>query len=183
MSFNEAKSGLSFLSLCASRMTFFLYRTFSSFQAGIVSSVFHCLSTAAFASGSFIALWHRNKLVNQILMVHRSVSSACNMIFMMLGLRQFRSWPRGFMKFYYTTISRLRNLCRCNQLTLSSPEAVAVHSFTGHGGCHRCFQFSPRIHHCIPTFFFIWINEINSSQLSSIFQFWHFNCPFLFSRF
>ena len=120
---------------------------------------------------------HRN---NQIVMVHRSISSACNMIFMMLGLREFRSWPRGFMRFHYTTVSRLRNLWRCNQLTLPSPEAIAVHSFSGHGGCHRCFQFSPRIQHCIPIFFFIWIHEIISSQLSSIFQFWLCSCPFLF---
>ena len=120
---------------------------------------------------------HRN---NQVVMVHRSISSACNMIFMMLGLRHFRSWPRGFMRFYCTTVSRLRNLWRCNQLTLPSPEAIAVHSFSGHGGCHRCFQFSPRILHCIPIFFFIWIHEIISSQLPSIFQFWLCNCSFLF---
>ena len=49
------QSGLSFLSHCASRITSFLLVTFSICHAGVVSSFFHSLSTAAFASGIFIA--------------------------------------------------------------------------------------------------------------------------------
>ena len=44
-----------FKSLCASRITSFLILTFSKFHAGIVSSFFYSLSTAAVASGIFIA--------------------------------------------------------------------------------------------------------------------------------
>ena len=168
-----------FVSLCF-KNDLFLVQNFLQFPCWDRLERFPLFIHGCFCIWKFYCFRHRNKLVNQILMVHRSVSSSCNVNLMMLWLRWFGSWPRGFMKFYFSTISRFRNLCRCNQLALPSPEAIAVHSLTGHGGCHRCSQFSPRILHCIPTFFFIWINEINSSQLSSIFQFWLFNCPFLF---
>ena len=54
-------------------------------------------------------------------------------------------------------------LCSCRQ------KAMFAVSFTGHGGCHWSFQISPRILHSI-VMFFIWINEVNCSQLSSIFS-------------
>ena len=54
MSVNVAKWTL-FVSLCASIITSFLLLTFSNCHAGVLTSVFHSLSTAAFASRIFIA--------------------------------------------------------------------------------------------------------------------------------
>ena len=54
MSINVAKWTVFFHYLCASFATSFLLLTFSNFHVGIVSSYFHSLSTAAFASGIFI---------------------------------------------------------------------------------------------------------------------------------
>ena len=90
------QSELSFLSLCASRITSFLLLTFSCCHAGIVSSFFHYLSTASFASGIFHRLCHGNKIVNQIVMGHRG-----NFFCLQCGLRvfsgerRFHSLPGG----------------------------------------------------------------------------------------
>ena len=64
-----------FLSVCSSRITSFLLLTLFNGQAGIVSSFFHSLSTAAFASGIFIA-WGIG--IN----CHPMISCAWNVVFM-----------------------------------------------------------------------------------------------------
>ena len=62
-------------------ITSFLPLTFSSSHAGVVSSFLHSLSTAAFSSGIFHHLWHKNELVHHVVMCHRSFSFACNVVF------------------------------------------------------------------------------------------------------
>ena len=49
-------------------------------HAGIVSSFFPSLSTAAFCVRNVHRLWHRNKLVHQIKMCHRSKPFTWNVI-------------------------------------------------------------------------------------------------------
>ena len=62
----------------------------------------HC----SFRIWNFYRLRHRNELLNQSVMIHRCISSACDVTFMMLWRRSLHSWPCGFMRFHYTTISR-----------------------------------------------------------------------------
>ena len=69
---------------------------------------------------------------------------------------------------------------RCNHHMLLLPKAISVQSFTRHSRCHRGFQLFHCILHSLLIFFTIWINEINSSHLSSIVKFWLLFCPFLF---
>ena len=44
-----------------------------------LSQAFSIPSTAAFASGTFMALWHRDKLMHQVVMCHRSESFPNNL--------------------------------------------------------------------------------------------------------
>ena len=56
-------------------------------------------------------------------------------------------------------------------------------SFARHGWSHRSFKFSPRVFFFFANFFVlfvIWIDEVNSSQCSSIVELSFFFCPFLF---
>ena len=46
-------------------------------------------------------------------MRHRSKSFACNVVFMIFGLRRFHSLPCGFMRFHHTTIHFL-GILGCN---------------------------------------------------------------------
>ena len=46
-----------------------------------------------FCIWNFYRLRHRDELMNRIVMIDRCISSACNVVFMMFGLRQFvESW-------------------------------------------------------------------------------------------
>ena len=51
--------------------------------------------------------------------------------------------------------------------------------FARHGRCHRSFQFPPRILESFFVILVIRIKKFNSSQSSSIIEFWFFFCPFL----
>ena len=52
--------------------------------------------------------------------------------------------------------------------------------FTWHGGCQRCFQFSPHIFEGFFVILVFCINEVNSSHSSNIVEFWLLVLPFLF---
>ena len=71
-------------------------------------------------------------------------------------------------------------------VVMHSPDAPVAKSFLcsvfykSKAGAILNFPFSPRILHRNLIFFVARINEVNSSQLSSILQFWFFNRPFLF---
>ena len=78
---NSAFFEVTYVHQC-SKVDFLLLLTFVKSRAGIVSSFFLSLSTAAFI---FHCLWHRDELVHQIVMRHRSKSFTCNVIFMVFG--------------------------------------------------------------------------------------------------
>ena len=96
----------------------------------------HC----SFCIWNFNRLLHWNKCVNHIIMRHRSVSFAGNMIFVMFDLTRFRSWSRGLMGFHYTGPFEMH--------TQQFPEAGVSQVnlfFARHGWFHRYFQLSPCI--------------------------------------
>ena len=79
-----------FLSLCASKNLLFAL-DFSTFHGGIAPSFFHSLSTAAFGVRNLHGLWQRKKLLQQIVMCHRTNAFSCNAIFMNFGQQRFCS--------------------------------------------------------------------------------------------
>ena len=150
------------MSLCASRITLLLALDFSSCYAGDVSSFFHSLSTAAFASGIFIA-----SLVCQIVMCHRVVSFARDEVFVLCRYRRFHSLSCGFMRLHRTTINRFwesleSNFLLCNHFR----DASVNHPVGRHSWCHGSFQFSPRIFESFFVILMIRINEVNASRFS-----------------
>ena len=84
--------------------------TLSNCHAGIFSSFSHSFSTAAFCIRNFHRSRHKNKLVNQIVMGHRSISFACNVIFMIFRQWWFQTLSRGLMRFHDTCILCFWNL-------------------------------------------------------------------------
>ena len=52
----------------------------------------------------FHGMWHRDELVHQVVMRHRSGSFACTVIFMVFGLRGIMTLSRGIMRFHSTTV-------------------------------------------------------------------------------
>ena len=172
-----------FLSLCASRITSFLLLTFSSLRAclELFPSFIHC----SFCIWNIHCLKHRNEIVNQIGMGHRSKPFACNVVFMISRLRRFNSLPCGFVKFQHTTILRFWNLVgcikpRCGYLSAGRAGRTLCSLFARHSRVHMHFQLSPRIPNDFFVFFILWINKVDASHSSSIFEFWLLVFPFLF---
>ena len=161
----------------------FLLLTFSKFHAGIVSSFFPFLVHGSLCIWNLSRLWHWNNLTHQIKMCHGSKSFSSNAIFMCFGLQRFCSLPRRFVGFHFSAIhcfelSFVATLRLC--IRFHNARMRFVHPPTGHGCGHRSFQFSPRVFWNFFVLFVIWIDEVNSSQSSSIVELWFFFCPFLF---
>ena len=100
MSINVPKWTL-FLSLCASSITSFLLVIFSkSHPVWNCLELFPFLVHSSFCTRNLLHLGHRDEIVHQITMRQRSKSFTCNVIFMVFGLRRFRSLSRGFLRFH-----------------------------------------------------------------------------------
>ena len=132
------------------------------------------------AKWNFNRLGHRNKLVHQIVMKHRSKSFACNMVFMIFRLRRFNSLPCGFMRFHFSLINRFGSLLGCILRLRTQFRDALWRFFTRRGWCHRSIQFLSRIFEHFFVFFVIRIDEVNSPQSSSIVEFGFLFCPFRF---
>ena len=121
-------------------------------------------------------------------MRHRSESFACNVVFMIFGLRRFRPLPCGFMRFHYKnstvkTIHCFGILLECNFRPRSHLRDAIWSFFTRHGWCHKSLQFSPRVFFLFKNFFVLFvilIGKVNSPGSSSIVELRFFFCPFLF---
>ena len=83
MSINDAKWTVA-PAVLASSITCFLLLTFVRFHAEIFSYFSHSLSAAGFCCRNLHGLRHRNKLMNQIVMLQWILTFSCNMIFMMI---------------------------------------------------------------------------------------------------
>ena len=161
-----SRAGFLFVSLCIQNNLLFalnlLYMP-SWDRLELIPFFIHC----SFYIRIFHRLEHRKNLCTKFVMGHGSKSFACNVGFMIFRLRRFRSLPRGFMKFHFTTINRLWSLLGYNLRLCKHFRDAIWSSFTRHDGCHRSFQFSSRI---FVSFFVILVfrtNEVNSSQLSA----------------
>ena len=175
-----------FLSICASRMTSFWLLTLSNCQAGIVSSFFHSLATAAFAS-RISSLEASEKLVNQIVMGHRIIPFACDVIFVFCGWTRFHSSPCGFMRFHYACMHACMHACSLSlescwihsySLRFPASWSASLFFFKRHSRLHWNFQLSPWVfrwflhfHHLLDQ----WNKCLNLRALSS--------CGFSFSKF
>ena len=72
------------------RSPHFCCLTFVCCHDTILSHVSHAFSTAAFASGIFMASRHRNKFVHKIVVTQWSHAFSWGVVFMVLGLRPFQ---------------------------------------------------------------------------------------------
>ena len=98
----------------------------------------------------------------------------CNVLFM----NPFRDWlyslSCGCMCFSNTIESCLCFRCSgfsCFWNTGFPNASLGERSFAWHCSCHWCLQLSPCIFNGVFVLFITWINRINSSQFSGIFEF------------
>ena len=144
---------------------------------------FHSLSTAAFASGIFIACGIGVILCTKIVMHYRILSFSRDVFFM----NPFRDWLHslswGFMGFSNTTESGLCFICLgffCFWKNGFPCACLRKRSFLWYCSCLWRLQLSPCILFDVCIFFVTRINRINSCQFSCEFEFWFLDCPFLF---
>ena len=115
--------------------------------------------------------------MHHVIMCHRSKSLSSDAIFMDFGLQRFYSLSRGFIRFHSTTISRFGFLFISSLWQCSNFRDARIIALARHGGCHRSFQFSPRIVESFRLFLVVWINKINYSESSSIVELRFFPLP------
>ena len=143
MSINVAKWTF-FLSLCASRITSFLLFNFVQLPGWnrfeLLPFRVHC----CFSIWNFHRLRHRNTLVRQIVMSHRVVSFACDMIFMIFRWRLFQTLSRGLMGLHDASTLCLWNLVGFTTLRFSllEPGVLLCSSFAKHCRLHRNLRLS-----------------------------------------
>ena len=93
MSINEAKWTL-MLSLCASRITSLFALDLPQIPCWNCVELFPFLVHGSLCIRNLHCLWHREKLMHQIIMCHRSESFSSNAIFMCFGLQRVCSLSR-----------------------------------------------------------------------------------------
>ena len=103
MSINEAKWTLFFVSLCFQNNLLFGL-DFSQLPCWNCLELFPFLVHGSLCIWNIHRLWHRDELMHQIIMCHRSESFLGNAIFMGFGLQRFCSLSRRLVRFHHTTI-------------------------------------------------------------------------------
>ena len=109
-----------FVSLCASKVTSFLLLTFPKFYAGIVSSYFHSVSTAAFATGIFMTCDIGINLCTKLYYVIEVNPFPVRRSSCVLECEEFCSLPRRFVRFHNKTIHYFELICYCQSSALHS---------------------------------------------------------------
>ena len=152
-----------FSSLCASRKNLFLALDFFQIPCRYCLELFPFLVHCGFCILNFHRLWHRNKLVHQVVMCHRSKSFACNVVFMIFGLRREDSSrccvdSRGSTLQPYTVLEHFSDAISGFAATFVMILGGLLHGLAGVIGIFENFF----------VFFVIRIGKVNSSQSSSI---------------
>ena len=125
----------------------------------------HC----CFRCRNLHSLRHRNKFVNQIVVLF---TFSCNMVFVIWWYRVSHTHSCGFISFQNT-----RKFCLIF-VGYTSP-TICVHNFTWHSMSHWCFQLLTRILDGFFKFRILGVDEIDPSQFSCVFQMELFIRPFL----
>ena len=108
--------------------------------------------------------------------VRHTEQSACNLVFVIFRWRRFHSLPCGFVRFHHTTISCLWNLVRCIQLR----SQLVVLEWTSFLHCMAASTgLSNFLLACSRVSVYSWFSIVDSSQSSSIVEFWLLVFPFL----
>ena len=105
MSINDAKWTVWPVFLASAITSFFL--TFVSCHAGIFSIFPHSFSTAAFASGIFMAWGTGINLCTRLQWLNELMPLPCDVVFMVLALRPFHAYPHRFIGLNNISIFRL----------------------------------------------------------------------------
>ena len=80
---------------------------------------------AAFASGIFPRFLQENEFVHRIVMVHRSLSFRCDVVFVTSSKSSFRSLSCGFMRLHHTSVLYLDNFAGCFKPCYKSLNAIS----------------------------------------------------------
>ena len=140
---------------CSARRPCFIDHLFLNFDLCQVPrrkflQFFPFLVHCCFRIRNFHRLEQWNKLVHQIVMTHRIIAFACDVVFVFCRLKRFRSLPCGIMRFHYSAIIRFGNVLGCNFMLCNHFRGASLSfPFARHGRCHRSLQFSLSIsEHC-----------------------------------
>ena len=114
--------------------------------------------------------------MHKIVVVQCINSSPCNMIFMTFMKSSFQTLSRRFVGFNNAGV-----FCLSIFRTATGLPALFASGFAKHCSWHRNFQLSTGIHHNILEFSICWINEVNTTQFSSIVELRFFDSPLLLS--
>ena len=145
---------------CFSDHLFFV-SDFVSCHAGI-SRVFPILSPMQLLRLFFIAWGIGINLCTRLLWLN-DFSFSCNMIFIILVKRSFHVLPRRFIGLNNASV-----FCLAILFNATGFPVLLTFKFAKHSGWHRNFQLSTRIIHDSFEFLIIRINEVNTTQISSI---------------
>ena len=145
----------------------------------MVSSFVHSSSTAAFASGIFIACGIGMNLCTKFLCVIEVNPCPAMRSSWILDCKDSAgclvdSWDSTFQPYIVLNSFSLPLFC-----IFPDTWMLLVHLFAWHGWWHRSFQFSSCVFENSWVFSVIWINEVNSSQFPSIVELPFLFCPFL----
>ena len=136
------------------------------------SPIFPIPCPRCFRCRNFHSLRHRNKLVNQIVVLWWILTFSCNMVFMMIRYRISHTHSCGFISFQNT-----RKFC-FNFVGSTTP-TILLHNFTRHGRSDWCFQLLTRVLDGFFEFRILRVDEIDPSQFSSVFKMELFIRPLL----
>ena len=110
MSISVAKWTVLFL-FCASRITFLLPFTLVSRIASKLFELLPFFVHCCFRIPNFHRLGHKNKIAHQIVMCHRVISFACDVIFVIFRKTRFQTLSRRFMSLHDACISLFSGFC------------------------------------------------------------------------
>ena len=162
---------------CSARRPCFIDHLFLTFDFRQVPrrnflQFFPFLVHCCFRCRNFHSLRHRNKLVNQIVVLQWIFTFSCNMVFMIWWFRVSHTHSGGSISFQNT-----RKFCL---IFVRSTTPTILHNFTGHSRSNWCFQLLTRILDGFFEFRILGVDEINSTQFSSVFKMNLFFRPLLF---
>ena len=135
---------------------------------------FPILSTATFAAGIFIAWVMGNFYV-------QDCKDSMNSFLFQQNDLSWSLWRDPSMRFLVDSSASTTEAYFCLALLFNAAglSVLLASSFARHCSWHQNFQLSTRVFHDILEFFTSWINEVNTTQFSSIVKPRFFDCPLL----
>ena len=129
-------------------------RNFLQFFKFLVHRCFRCRN--------FHSLRHKNKFVNQVVVLQWILTFSCNMVFVIWWYRISHTHSYGFISFQHT-----RKFC-LDFVGCTTPTIFC--NFTGHNRSHWCFQLLTRVLDGFLKFLILGVDEIDPTQFTCVFK-------------